>query len=718
MKLRNNILGAGLWAIAAGASALSLGASRGAVILGSSLDLTFDVQPDTGSDVASSCVAAAVKSGDAQLSESKVFVTPLPETGGRTGVRVQASVAIDEPIVQVTLTAGCAGRVTRTYIFFADPPQTAPRSVAVPGPQGAVISPSRVTPQTAVDVPVSNSAVQGSKATSAPTVVRKEARVSPRPSVVKQAAPREPARSRLVMEPLDAWLEIPLALRTTPELPQAPASETSPQREQAAALWRALNQDPQTLAQQEAALRKLETELTQFRASANRNQALTAELQRQVQEMEADRLPSWMVYGLGGALAMALGLCGWLWRRSDRAASKSERSWREAVAVSSRRADEPSVVDLEPVEEVVAPPTDRWGRPLAPAATPPVAAPTPVVQTVAAESAAEPGEVSLEDAGFEPAPTAAPVAQAPLHHIINPEELFDIQQQAEFFVSVGEHDQAVEVLRQHIAQHEETSPVAYLDLLRLYRTLSRAADFNALRQQFMRHFNAHVPEFSAFDRLGKPLDQYLDALAEIEAEWSSPNVLHVLEKHMFYRPGDTRKAPFDLAAFDDLLLLLAIAQTTPSSARGAPPPRKRTTPHPQTFEAAAAHALSSLTPLDHTPDFPLDSLAAALEFGFEPPAPRAEAAVDENKLTSQEPKPVEQPPASASAVGSRGAKYQSSVALDIDLSEPVPITISDLPAVLVTPPPAPGTPIGFGSSNDLMELSLELEPLKPTDKKP
>ena len=698
------------------------------MVLGSSLDLTFDVQPDTGSDVASSCVAATVKSGDAQLSESKVFVTPLPETGGRTGVRVQASVAIDEPIVQVTLTAGCAGRVARTYIFFADPPQTAPRSVAVPGPQATVTTPSRIAAPTAVDVPVSNSAPQGSSATvprpaptkaaSAPAVARKEARVSPRPSVVKQAAPREPARSRLVMEPLDAWLEMPLALRTTPELPQAPASETSPQREQAAALWRALNQDPQTLAQQEAALRKLETELTQFRASASRNQAATAELQRQVQEMEADRLPSWMVYGLGGALAVALGLCGWLWRRSDRAASKSERSWREAVAVSSRRADEPSVVDLETVEEVVAPPTDRWGRPLTPAATPPVAAPMPVVQAVAAENAAEPGEVSLEDAGFEPAPTAAPAAQAPLHHIINPEELFDIQQQAEFFVSVGEHDQAVEVLRQHIAQHEETSPVAYLDLLRLYRTLSRAADFNALRQQFMRHFNAHVPEFSAFDRLGKPLDQYLDALAEIEAEWSSPNVLHVLEKHMFYRPGDTRKAPFDLAAFDDLLLLLAIAQTTPSSARGAPPPRKRTTPHPQTFEAAAAHALSSLTPLDHTPDFPLDSLAAALEFGFEPPAPRAEAAVDENKLTSQEPKPVEQPPASASAVGSRGAKYQSSVALDIDLSEPVPITISDLPAVLVTPPPAPGTPIGFGSSNDLMELSLELEPLKPTDKKP
>ena len=80
------------------------------------------------------------------------------------------------------------------------------------------------------------------------------------------------------------------------------------------------------MAQQEAALRKLETELTQFRASASRNQAATAELQRQVQEMEADRLPSWMVYGLGGALAVALGLCGWLWRRIH-----GVRPWRSAV---------------------------------------------------------------------------------------------------------------------------------------------------------------------------------------------------------------------------------------------------------------------------------------------------------------------------------------------------------------------------------------------------
>jgi hypothetical protein len=233
---------------------------------------------------------------------------------------------------------------------------------------------------------------------------------------------------------------------------------------------------------------------------------------------------------------------------------------------------------------------------------------------------------------------------------------------------------------------------------------------------------------------------------------------------MFYKAGDKRKAPFDMAAFDDLLLLLAVAQTTPPSVRGAPPPRKRTTPKAQSFEAAAAHALSALTPLspmDTTPDFPLDSLAAALEFGFESPAqPGASLEQDdtdspgpdtlnsdavgssvsaktraasgaplgkglglEDEFADSVPVPA---PSSPNAGGlelsiepqrEAGEQPASNFTLDIDLSDPVPITISDLPPVPVTPPPPPGQPVGFGSSNDLMELSLELEPLNPPAKK-
>ncbi|MFT4243313.1 MAG: hypothetical protein QM569_13650, partial [Acidovorax sp.] len=131
MKIRNTFLGAGLWVVAAGAWALSLGAGRGAVVLGAPLDLTFDVQPEPGSDLASSCVAAKVLSGDMPVSDAKVRVTPVPGMHGRSpAVRVQAAIVVDEPVLTVVLSAGCAGRVTRSYTFFSELPGTAAQSPA------------------------------------------------------------------------------------------------------------------------------------------------------------------------------------------------------------------------------------------------------------------------------------------------------------------------------------------------------------------------------------------------------------------------------------------------------------------------------------------------------------------------------------------------------------------------------------------------------------
>ncbi len=296
--------------------------------------------------------------------------------------------------------------------------------------------------------------------------------------------------------------------------------------------------------------------------------------------------------------------------------------------------------------------------------------------------------------------SASASASASALHIVNPEELFDVQQQAEFFVSVGEHQQAIEVLRKHIAQHRETSPLAYLELLRLYHTLSRVEEFTQLRKQFMGSFNAQVPEFTAFHRTGRMLYHYTDALAEIEADWTSPAVLLLLEKLLFRRTGAEAVEPFDLAAYDDLLLLLSIAQTTPASARGEPAPRKRTTPlAPPRTETLVAEPTA--TPLigRRKEDQPLDSLAAALEFDFDlVPAQLAESMKDTTA------------PAVLDPVTTRG------MPLDLDLSESPHLTLNDLPAVPVTAPPAAGQAVGFGMDNDLMELRLELEQRKTEPK--
>ena len=123
VKLRNVIFGAGCWVVVGSAAAISLGQSRGAVILGAPVDLVFDVQPDEGADIASSCVTADVVFGDTPVAESRVRVSALPELPGRSpAVRLQVAGSVNEPVISVTVSAGCAGKVTRAYTFLVDPP--------------------------------------------------------------------------------------------------------------------------------------------------------------------------------------------------------------------------------------------------------------------------------------------------------------------------------------------------------------------------------------------------------------------------------------------------------------------------------------------------------------------------------------------------------------------------------------------------------------------
>ncbi len=167
--------------VATGVWALSLGGSRGAVVLGAPLDLSFDVQPDPGTDIASACVTARIMAGETAIGDGRVRVTPLPDMRGRPpAVRVQAAIAVDEPVVTVTLSAGCTGKVTRTYTFLTELPNAAPRSGApVDVSQLPAVEPSGVEPRREGQAPAS---ARGAGA----------AAVSGAPSAPLAAAPSSP----------------------------------------------------------------------------------------------------------------------------------------------------------------------------------------------------------------------------------------------------------------------------------------------------------------------------------------------------------------------------------------------------------------------------------------------------------------------------------------------------------------------------------------------
>jgi hypothetical protein len=140
------------------------------------------------------------------------------------------------------------------------------------------------------------------------------------------------------------------------------------------------------------------------------------------------------------------------------------------------------------------------------------------------------------------------------------EELFDLQQQVEFFISLGQSDQAIEVLVNHLAESQEPSPLAYLDLLKLYHELGRREDYESLRSDFNRQFNGGAPAFEDYSYSRRGLERYESAVSRIQALWPRPEVLALIERSIF-RDGPADVADvFDLEAYRELLLLYGVAR--------------------------------------------------------------------------------------------------------------------------------------------------------------
>ena len=140
--------------------------------------------------------------------------------------------------------------------------------------------------------------------------------------------------------------------------------------------------------------------------------------------------------------------------------------------------------------------------------------------------------------------------------MVKAEELVDIQQQADFFMSLGQTEQAIELLENHIHNHEETSALVWLDLLAIYRSLKRRDDYELLRADFHRVFNAEVPSYDSTPTRSGGLEDYPRALSRISALWPSPKVMEVIEESIFRKPGMAEgNKPFDLEAYRELVML-------------------------------------------------------------------------------------------------------------------------------------------------------------------
>ncbi len=471
-------------------------------------------------------------------------------------------------------------------------------------------------------------------------------------------------------------------LRTTPQL-TPPSVEDLARRSEAAAQWRTLNGEAGATRSETQRMQALEATLAALREQTAQNQRTLLALQSELAQARESRYSNPLVYALIVLLLIALLAMALLWRLARRAAAPAwwgemptrDRGSRRGPDSTNERFD-----DDGPASK------DRSSARRSANAT-----------TFGAASFAD--AEPEPDSGFdEPdahlvrTPDGAPARS------VNTEELFDVQQQSDFFLSLGQHDQAIAVLREHIATNPQTSALAYLDLLRIFHSLDRRDDYARLAEEFERAFNADVPVFDAFNETGRGLEHYRGALARIESQWPAPGTLALIEELVFRKPGVHEDEAFDLAAYQELLLLYSVAKEVidPDSAPPAP-----VTPH--SFADTFGHDQLATTPAPLGQKMP----SPAVQGGPMLP-PAIYDAIDESLPGTGQP---------GHAPAPSGASAPVRPGLDMDLGEFDKTAFETMPAP-IEPPAAPSPSsdphvIDFELFDPETEADIAPRPVRP-----
>ncbi|MCU0774585.1 MAG: hypothetical protein MUC74_08750, partial [Ideonella sp.] len=433
--------------------------------LGQPLDFSATLRLEPDEVVTPDCVDADVVVGERLLPPQAVRVILAGEAGARERrVRVTTLPVVDEPVVSVTLKVGCPTVLSRNFVAFVDPPAINLAQSAAPAPAPA---PPQATAPTSAAAPPA--AVQGSDRAAAPDGVpagitpaparppvavapaRRVERTVQRPPVAPEGRPAPaprvtqarpaPSGPRLQLDPA-----APLAAEPpTPAVaPPPPVDQTA----EAAAAEAAARREAD-----EAALRALEQSLTALRNEALSTQRSVAILQARLAAAEAQRYQNWLVYSLAAAVLL-LGIAllvtvqrlrqvrresGW-WSASSQAAPVSEEDRREAPASELSGA---AALSASPMSTQPAAATAIGGA--GTASLPYLRPPAETIKAAAPAMAAEPRrEVTVE-------------------------ELIDLEQQADFFIVLGQDEAAIDVLMGHLRSTGGASPLPYLKLLEIYR---------------------------------------------------------------------------------------------------------------------------------------------------------------------------------------------------------------------------------------------------------
>lgn len=598
-------------------AAITMGRLRGASVLGQPLDLAIPLQLGNGEDVAGLCVAADAYFGDLQVDSSQVS-THLGLFNGEAAIRLYVRRPVDEPVVTVYVKVGCQQQSTRKYVLlseFASETQRKPSTFDVSEVPRAV---GRTLGNASDEGGVANGPTQSRILSSRPEKT-KEKRIAAEPSrsaggsdsradgaisrgtasVLRKTKPSV-GGARLKLLPLDLTQAWEPSLRLSDQLTLPPENVDERKRAEAMELWRVLNASPEEILQESAKRIALEAELHHLVSASRSNQAAIAELNVQLKAAQEQRLFNPLVFVLL-ALLIGCGVLGGFVFLSRRRGGNNTPWWESAENTVDTA--HPAHVDY-PVREAGVNPAPVAESRIELAANANVDIPlTDSVFPVEAAKA-EATRPTVASGGADSVVDFAHSAAGALR-AINTQEMVDVRQQADFFLALGQHDDAVSVLYGALGQATKSNPYIYLDLVALLHKLSRKDEYEKVRHAFNTLYTGIVPSYGAYAEPGPDLLDYPDLLMPLVQVWPTYAALDYVEQCLVREPADPANSGLGMEVFKDFLLLHGILRSLHASSESVStlktPIPKRVLPRGSGAKAIDAFQLTS----DHRLDLDL-----------------------------------------------------------------------------------------------------------------
>ena len=554
---------------------MSLGRGTNTSTLGQPLRFSVQVNADVDEILIPQCLAAEVFAGDMKLQPSAVRVSM--EAGAnptQATVRVVTTGVIEEPVVTVSVGLGCPQRVTRKFVLFVDPPLVAFVPALAPdaavsadvrladrpevataavaptrGPVAARASPHRATRGGRAAPSSAGVSLQARNTSSVPAVRTNRPPTSQR-TASKAAA--SSASARLKLDPALVLMAVAAAAAVVPAasavavVPTVAAALPTGSALAAAAAGGAASAPTEAELQSNQRVAALEERLATLGAEAKATRGSLETLQARLRDADVARSSNPLVWALGLlSAALTFAVLGLLWRQSR--VRPQPDWWANGGAGAS--------------DAAVSRATERGEQ----AETGPMRMPSMAVDSGFSSS---PFTQPVVDAfTTEPAPAAATLARsneavalaADPPRELSVEELIDLEQQADFFIVLGQDEAAIDLLMSHVRSTGGVSPMPYIKLLEIYRRQGDLSSYERIRERFNRRFNAEVPGSDIDPEQGRSVEDYPEILAVLSSAWPSP-VQAVEQLGQWLARSGAGGPAFDLPAYAELLFLHALAR--------------------------------------------------------------------------------------------------------------------------------------------------------------